>query len=138
VRLGETRYSTLAQINTDNVKNLKGAWMARLGSGFDNRYSQQGTPLVKDGVMFIPTGQQDIFALKAQTGELLWKYTSDVNPRGISLWANRGVALGLGSVSPFRPTAHSWPSTRRRQNQVDRTGRLGRRPLLHDKCAALL
>jgi alcohol dehydrogenase (cytochrome c) len=95
---GQTRYSTLAQVNTDNVKNLKGAWMARLGSGFDNRYSQQGTPLVKDGVMFIPTGQQDIFALKAQTGELLWKYTSDVNPRGISLWANRGVALGLGSV----------------------------------------
>src|SRR5262245_23905104 len=75
---GQTRYSSLAQITTDNVKSLKGAWMARLGSGFDTKYSQQATPLVKDGVMYIPTGQQDIFALKVTTGEILWKYTADI------------------------------------------------------------
>ena len=28
-----TRYSTLSQINRDNVKNLKGAWVTHLGSG---------------------------------------------------------------------------------------------------------
>src|SRR5215813_13790147 len=49
------RYSTLAQINSSNVKNLKGAWMARLnGSGFDAKFSQQATPVVKDGVMYVP------------------------------------------------------------------------------------
>ncbi len=44
---GNTRYSTLAKINTSNVKTLKGAWMTRLNSGFGPPYSQQGTPVVK-------------------------------------------------------------------------------------------
>jgi alcohol dehydrogenase (cytochrome c) len=104
---GQTRYSTLSQINTDNVKNLKGAWMARLGSGFDTKYSQQATPLVKDGVMFVPTGQQDIFALKLGTGEILWMFTADISPRAnISLWANRGVAAGEGSVFAVQADGH--------------------------------
>ncbi len=30
---GNTRYSTLTQINRNNVKNLKGAWVVHLGSG---------------------------------------------------------------------------------------------------------
>ena len=32
--LGNTRYSPLSQMNTTTVKTLKGAWMARLSSGF--------------------------------------------------------------------------------------------------------
>src|ERR1700676_5200218 len=65
---GNTRYSTLARINPSNVKTLKGAWMTRLQSGFGAGFSQQGTPVVKDGVMYVTTGEQEIFALNAKTG----------------------------------------------------------------------
>src|SRR5580698_11646466 len=69
---GNTRYSTLAKINTSNVKTIKGAWMARLNSGFGAPYSQQATPVVKDGIMYLPTGQQDVFAIDAKTGNIIW------------------------------------------------------------------
>src|SRR5215469_16419187 len=69
-----TRYSTLANINASNVKTLKGAWMTRLNSGFGPGFSQQATPVVKDGVMYIPTGEQDLFALDAKTGNILWEF----------------------------------------------------------------
>src|SRR5438105_13652474 len=61
--LNNERYSTLAQINTGNVQNLQGAWMARLGSGTGSKYKFEADPLVVDGVMYIPTGNDDIFAL---------------------------------------------------------------------------
>ena len=35
---GNTRYSTLAQINRGNVRSLKGAWVAHLGSGPSTRW----------------------------------------------------------------------------------------------------
>src|SRR5215813_3037663 len=48
--LTNQRYSTLKQINTENVKQLKGAWMTRLkGSGLGGKYSAEATLLVKDG-----------------------------------------------------------------------------------------
>jgi quinohemoprotein ethanol dehydrogenase len=96
---GNTRYSTLDQITPANVANLKGAWMARLeGSGFDTKYNQQASPVVVDGVMYVPTGQQDIFALDARTGAKLWKYTSDVDPKSAGGWNNRGIAVAENSV----------------------------------------
>jgi hypothetical protein len=48
-KLTNRRYSTLKQINTANVKQLKGAWMTRLkGSGFDDYFSFETSPLVKE------------------------------------------------------------------------------------------
>jgi quinohemoprotein ethanol dehydrogenase len=71
--LTNQRYSTLKQINTSNVKQLKGAWMTRLkGSGLAGKYSLEATPLVKDGVMYVITGNDDVFALNAKTGEIIW------------------------------------------------------------------
>src|SRR5215217_5501370 len=62
--LTNQRYSTLKQIDTSNVKNLKGAWMIRLkGSGFGGKYSHEATPLVKDGIMYVITGNDDAFAV---------------------------------------------------------------------------
>ena len=40
---GATRYSTLNQINTKNVKNLKAAWAVHLGSGLGSKYSLEAT-----------------------------------------------------------------------------------------------
>jgi alcohol dehydrogenase (cytochrome c) len=52
--LTNQRYSTLKQINTDNVKQLKGAWMTRLkGSGYGGKYAAEASPLVKDGIMYV-------------------------------------------------------------------------------------
>jgi quinohemoprotein ethanol dehydrogenase len=52
--LTNERYSTLRQIDTTNVKQLKGAWVTRLkGSGLGGKYSAEATPLVKDGIMYM-------------------------------------------------------------------------------------
>jgi len=95
------RYSTLDQINTSNVSQLKGAWMTRLGSGRGSKYRFEADPLVIDGVMYIPTGNDDIFALDAKTGRKLWDYNSDipqVNDLICCGWDNRGVASGEGML----------------------------------------
>ena len=95
---GNTRYSTLSQINVANVKTLKGAWMARLSSGFGPGFSQQATPVVKDGVMYVTTGEQDIFAIDAKSGNILWEYRLPWDRRTPDNKAKRGVGLGEGLV----------------------------------------
>ncbi len=95
---GNTRYSLLSQINPANVKTLKGAWMARLNSGFGPGFSQQATPVIKDGVMYITTGQQDIFALDAKTGAMIWEFRPEADPKTPDNKAKRGVGLGDGMV----------------------------------------
>jgi quinohemoprotein ethanol dehydrogenase len=72
--LTNQRYSTLKQIDTTNVGQLKGAWMTRLkGSGAAGKYSFEASPLVKDGIMYVVTGNDDVFALNAKTGAFIWE-----------------------------------------------------------------
>ena len=97
--LTNQRYSTLTQINASNVERLKGAWMTRLkGSGFDAKYSLEASPLVKDGIMYVITGNDDVFALNAKTGGILWEHWSGVaGNRALCCGrANRGLAMGEG------------------------------------------
>jgi quinohemoprotein ethanol dehydrogenase len=98
--LTNQRYSTLKQIDTSNVKQLKGAWMTRLkGSGAGGKYSFEASPLIKDGVMYVITGNDDVFALKAKTGEILWEYWSGIDQQISTVccgWVNRGLAMGEG------------------------------------------
>jgi alcohol dehydrogenase (cytochrome c) len=99
--LNNQRYSTLDQLNTTNVQNLKGAWLTRLGSARGSKYIFEADPLVIDGVMYIPTGNDDIFALDGKTGKKLWEYNSDipqVNDLICCGWDNRGVASGQGMI----------------------------------------
>src|SRR5271155_6149823 len=100
--LTNERYSTLKQIDTSNVKQLKGAWMTRLkGSGYGGKYSFEGTPLVKDGIMYIVTGNDDVFALNAKSGEFLWERWSGIDQKLTSVccgWDNRGLAMGEGML----------------------------------------
>src|SRR5437867_4222192 len=73
--LTNQRYSTLTQVNTTNVKQLKGAWMTRLkGSGSGGKYSFEASPLIKDGIMYVVTGNDDVFALDAKSGAILWRW----------------------------------------------------------------
>jgi alcohol dehydrogenase (cytochrome c) len=95
------RYSTLNQINTSNVGRLTAAWMVHLHSGIGSQYSLEGTPVVQNGVMYLPSGNDDTFAFNAATGKLLWEYRSHMNPKITTIccgWDNRGVAVGQGLV----------------------------------------
>src|SRR5947199_7329978 len=100
--LTNQRYSTLKQIDTSNVKQLKGAWMTRLkGSGLGGKYSFEATPLVKNGIMYISTGNDDVFALDAKTGQILWEHWSGIGQTISTIccgWLNRGLAMGEGML----------------------------------------
>jgi alcohol dehydrogenase (cytochrome c) len=100
--LTNNRYSTLKQIDTTNVGKLKGAWMTRLkSSGVGGKYSFEATPLVKDGVMYVVTGNDDVFALNAKTGETIWEYWSGIEQNISTVccgWVNRGLAMGEGQI----------------------------------------
>ncbi len=65
-------YSPLDQVNRENVSNLQMIWSRALQPG-----RQQGTPLVRDGVMFMPNPRDIIQALDAETGDLIWEHRRD-------------------------------------------------------------
>ena len=65
------------------------------------KYNQEATPLEQDGVLYIPTGKNDVFAFNALTGAKLWTYLSSTDVKDTTIccqWDDRGVALGQGLV----------------------------------------
>jgi len=62
-------YSPLDQINEENVEKLTLAWSLAMHDG-----SNQVTPLVRDGIMFLTHAANMIQALDATNGELIWEY----------------------------------------------------------------
>jgi quinohemoprotein ethanol dehydrogenase len=96
------RYSPLAAINRDNVKDLKGVWRTHLsGSGIGAQYSGQAQPLVYDGVIYTVTGNDDVFALDVKTGAVLWSYQAKLDPNRVRAccgWISRGLGLGAGKI----------------------------------------
>lgn len=96
------RYSMLNQITTENIGDLKPTWVSSLGgSGAEGKYSGEATPIVVDGIMYIATGANDVFAIDAKTGEQLWVYNPDIPQEMDTVccgWTTRGVAVGDGKV----------------------------------------
>jgi len=96
------RYSTLSQINRGNVAQLKGVWRARLnGSGVGPQYSGEAEPIVYDGVLYIVTGADDVFAIDVETGAILWEYQAALDGLIDTIccgWTNRGLGFGEGKV----------------------------------------
>jgi len=81
-------YSPLNQINRSNVSRLKMVWTRGLiGPG-----NQEGTPLVHDGMMFIPNPGDNIQAVDATTGDLIWEYRRKL-PEGVRPKTNRTLAM---------------------------------------------
>ena len=62
-------YSPLDQVDRDNVHQLRLVWTRALTAG-----NQQGTPVVYNGVMYMPNPRDVIQAIDAATGDLLWEY----------------------------------------------------------------
>ena len=65
-------YSPLDRIDRGNVDRLRLVWSRALTPG-----RQQGTPLVRDGVLFMPNPRDVIQALDAVTGDLIWEHRRD-------------------------------------------------------------
>ncbi|MDH4583383.1 PQQ-dependent dehydrogenase, methanol/ethanol family [Pseudomonas sp. BN415] len=87
------RYSTLDDLNSNNVQQLRPVWA--LSFGGEKQRGQQAQPLVKDGVMYVTGSYSRVFAVDARTGRKLWQYDARL-PDGIMPCCdviNRGVAL---------------------------------------------
>ena len=67
-------YSPLDQINRQNVQQLQLAWSWAM----DDTGAQEATPLVYDGIMYLPNPRGVIQALDAATGDLIWEYRPEV------------------------------------------------------------
>jgi alcohol dehydrogenase (cytochrome c) len=71
-------YSPLDQINKRNVQQLQLAWSWAM----DNTGAQEATPLVYNGVMYLPNPSGVIQALDAASGDLIWEYRPDDRSAG--------------------------------------------------------
>jgi alcohol dehydrogenase (cytochrome c) len=109
------RFSLLKDINTDTVKNMKLVFTVALG-GFQNggRYAfgnLEATPLVEDGIMYVPDGWGSVYAIDLTAGNkgvIKWKmdpgtdraWAGDVaccgvNNRGVALWKDKVISIAL-------------------------------------------
>ena len=66
-------YSPLDQIDRQNVGDRRMVWTRALATG-----RQEGTPLVYDGVLYMPQSDDVIEAIDAVTGDLRWSYRRDL------------------------------------------------------------
>lgn len=88
-------FSPLAAIDRTNVKRLAPAWLFQ--SGITGYF--QAEPVVVGGVMYVSTTQNDVAALDAATGRLLWRYAHKARTDKIfGPPSNRGVAVAGGLV----------------------------------------
>jgi quinoprotein glucose dehydrogenase len=81
-------YSSLKQINDENVAQLKPVW------SYDTheKGGLETQPLIANGVLYGYTPRQDVFALNAATGELIWNFNSGAGAtkpqRGLAYWTD--------------------------------------------------
>jgi glucose dehydrogenase len=100
---GSSRFSPLADIDTQNVATLKRAWTFHMApattaspapaTGLAARLRQrrtETTPLMVDGVLYMPTPYSQVVALDAISGEKVWEYTipnnANASTRGVAYW----------------------------------------------------
>jgi alcohol dehydrogenase (cytochrome c) len=109
------RFSQLREINTQTVNNLKLMFTVAL-SGFQSggRYPHgnlEATPLVEDGIMYVPDGWGSVYAIDLTAGNkavIRWKmdpgtdraWAGDVaccgvNNRGVALWRDKVISVAL-------------------------------------------
>src|SRR5262245_56396050 len=81
---GGTRFSTLSQINTTNVKNLKHVWTFHTGSG---RFAS--APMVVDSILYF-SAPNGVYAVDGVTGKQIWKYAPPAGSAGAGRGRGRG------------------------------------------------
>jgi quinohemoprotein ethanol dehydrogenase len=94
----EQRFSPLKAIDTTSVGKLGLAWFA----DYDTNLDQHGTPLYVDGVIYVSTAWDKVYAFNAKSGKQLWQY----NPKVPGEWlrnvccgnVSRGIAAYNGKI----------------------------------------
>jgi len=106
---GGMRYSSLTQINRDNVSKLTVAWVYHTGdvsdgSKYPRKSEFESTPIFVDGTLYLTTAFNRVVALDPVTGSERWafdpkinlgsKYSEGLMNRGVSIWLDTGRKLG--------------------------------------------
>src|SRR5208282_1723345 len=95
---GNTRYSSLAQINAQNVTKLGAAWVS---DKIAPPPSSRVVPVIDNGLMIL-TAPPFVYAVNISTGQIAWKYRSAPGEGGLfgppGSPAREGVAVGEGLV----------------------------------------
>ena len=119
----QTRYYPNRQINRDNIGKLRPAWIFQL----DVRDSLETTPIVVNGVMYVTTAFNHVFALDARTGEQLWSYVHALGPiTDLLLRPEQSWRRGLRRHGLHRD-ARRQAGGARRQDRQEGLGRRDRR-----------
>jgi alcohol dehydrogenase (cytochrome c) len=88
-----TRFSPLTQINTGNIKQLVPKWNLSFGI----LEGQDSQAVAYNGIVYVTSSFNRVWALDAQTGKVIWKYErelpGDIQPHLCCDVVNRGVAL---------------------------------------------
>lgn len=87
----QSRYYQNRQINTANVNKLRPAWIFQT----EVKESLETSPIVVNGVMFVTTSFNHVYALDARTGEEIWHFKHKMGPITVFCCGpnNRGVAV---------------------------------------------
>ena len=92
----QTRFFPNKQINIQNVKNLVPAWIFQT----EIVDSLETSPIVVNGIMYVTTSYNHVYALDAKTGSEIWHYKQKLGP--ITTYCcgpnNRGVAVSGDKV----------------------------------------
>ena len=93
----EQRFSPLKQVNTGNVEQLGLKWFA----DYETNQNQHGSPLYIDGVLYVSTARNVVYAYDARTGKQLWKYNPVIQGERLRYnlgLVNRGIAAWNGKI----------------------------------------
>jgi quinoprotein glucose dehydrogenase len=94
-------YSTLSQINRQNVHTLRVAWTFDTGEPG----GMESNPIIVNGVLYTYTPSQKVVALDAASGKLMWKFDSGIRSnqpaRGVAYWTDGQESRIFATVSNF-------------------------------------
>jgi quinoprotein glucose dehydrogenase len=95
--LDGSHYSTLNQINEDNISQLERAWTYRSGDGprsddADGAFAFAATPIEINDTLYFCTPHSSVIALNADTGEERWRFDSGADTTNAISLVCRGVA----------------------------------------------
>ncbi len=91
------RYSPLDQVNRSNIRSLRAEWAFESGISDGG---MQSAPVIVDGVMYVATAWNHVFALDAASGDQIWRYEYPKPENFPVLYGpwSRGVAVAYGLV----------------------------------------
>jgi alcohol dehydrogenase (cytochrome c) len=128
------RFSPLARINKDNVKNLRLAYAVPIGGGAGNEWNE-ATPLAEDGFLYLVDSWAVVYKIDVRSGDagrVVWrmdpKQERQETNRGVALWGNYVVSIAnhparVIATDKERPSGRPTSPTRRRCASPERRSR---------------